>query len=92
MLAPGNDRLPEPVVCAFELVALAWCRCLELAVCFFCLWLAACFFTRVATLHVSSFVAPAPGVEAVPGLPYCANEGEAMRSAVIVIAGTVNFM
>ena len=92
VLAPGADGLPEPVVCALELVALARCRCLTLAMCFFCLWLATCFFTRVATLHVSSFGTLAPGIEAVPGLPYCANAGEAMSTTVIAMAGTVNFM
>jgi len=40
---------------------------------------------------VLSFVTPAPGVEAVP-VPYCANAGRDMRSAVIIIPETVNFM
>jgi hypothetical protein len=60
--------------------------------CFFCLWLSTCFLTLVATLQESSFVTLAPGVEELPGLPYCANAGEAVRSAVINIPGTVNFM
>lgn len=72
VLAPDADELPEPVVC---LVALAWCRCLEFAMFFFCLWLATCFFTRVATFHVSSFVTPALGADALAGLPHCANAG-----------------
>jgi hypothetical protein len=90
-LVPGADELPEPVVCGWELIVLAWCRCLWLAMCFFCLWLAA-FFARVVTFDVSSFVALAPEVGALLGLPYCANAGEAISIAVIISPGTVSFM
>jgi hypothetical protein len=58
---------PEPVVptlelialafCAFELMALAWCRCL---------WLAMCFFELLVMLVVSSFNTLVAGFEVVP--------------------------
>ncbi len=65
-LVPGADELPEPVVCGWELMVLAWCRCLWLAMCFFCFRLAT-FFARVVTFDVSSFVALAPEVGACSG-------------------------
>ena len=53
-----GELLPEPVVLALELIALAWCRCL---------WLTMCFFERLLIARVvSSFDTLVAGFELLP--------------------------
>ena len=74
--------LPEPVVCAFDFIALEF---IAFAWCFECLVIFAGF--------VSSFATLAPGVDALPVFMVCANAaGEATIRAVIKIPGIVSFI